>query len=141
MGPEQDGGWTTGELRNYIEDVPGWASLDQVEVGTTVVDVGDIVGGNGFSSSAYDGAWTLKGGPDPRYDRAMEFMARQRTRARNGVVDPGHVHLFKIYSDRDGKDVYYVCVDGHRRVSCAKHLGIKKIKAIVTELVPGKARD
>lgn len=125
-------------LKGYSEDFPNWMDMKQVEIGRQRVDVNDIVGGNGFCNDDYYDDWTLKPvGFDLRYDRVKEFVSKiikKRGKGYKSALDLDYIHLFKFWSEKEGKHVYYVCNDGHRRVSAARTAGIRYIMAEVTSL-------
>lgn len=119
----------TDHLPAYELDFPAWADWAQTENGILPVAVDHIVGGSSARADDYHRDWSNREIFDLRYDRAFAFVKERLSLP--GPIDLGYIHLFKF------DDIYYVCMDGHRRVSAAHVLGIKTILADVTKLFPG----
>ena len=123
-------------LRHYALDHPEWINQKQRELGVQVVKVSDIIGGNPFASKHYSNNWEPNDIEfDRRYQRVERLVKEAIAMQKNVALDLGYIHLFKVYSEELGKCVYYVCMDGHRRVSNCHRLGVDEIKAKVTELI------
>lgn len=126
-------------LHGYDTDFPGWIDMKQVDLGMIDVNVADIIGGNGFANDAYQENWEPK--PiefDYRYERAESFVKdrmKEHGKGKKKALDLDYIHLFRFWSEIEKKHVYYVCNDGHRRVSCAHRLGVTRIRAEVTDLL------
>lgn len=119
-------------MRCYQADHPDWIDMRQVELGTCRVMLRDIVGGDEHAAEEFDDSFQLiPSGFDTRYENVEKHVRRLvKGRMRKRVAhDLGYVHLFKF-----GKE-YYVCMDGHRRVSVGKKLRLHAILAAVTELL------
>lgn len=133
------------DLRNFKDDFPEYYDMyAQKELGRIVVEVKDIIGGNEVAYQYYYENWT----PKPheknlRYTSVTNFVkgrlnvARKQQKGNYKMpLDLGYIHLFKFFCKKSNKDVYYVCGDGHRRVSICHHYKVKRIYAEVTELNP-----
>jgi len=123
-------------LRDYSTDYPNYYEYNQVELGVQEVFVADIIGGNPFASKNYQCDWIPK--PiefDFRYEGVEKFVKARLSESKSEVLDLGYIHLFRFYNRELDKPVYYVCMDGHRRISICHKLEIKKILAKITEIV------
>jgi len=123
-------------LRDYRRDFPDWYDMKQKELGIQKVKVKNIVGGNPFVSENYNSDWVMhKMEFDTRYQRVEQIVKNAIITQKDAdALDLGFIHLFKFYCSRLGKDVYYVCADGHRRTSVCHRLKVPYILAKVTEV-------
>lgn len=119
------------QLRNFQTDFPDWGSKKQVEIGDQPVDVDDIIGGNITVASNFNDDWTPKY-RDNRYKKVLKFVGNTMKGRKRDYINLNWIHLFQFYSDELEKTVYYVCDNGHNRVSAAKELGVETIMADVT---------
>lgn len=121
-------------LRCYEHDFEDWGDLEQVELGVQEVSVKDIVGSSIHARKNFDKNWNpLENEYNDRY-RRVESAIKITINSKSEPLDLGFIHLFKIYSEKDNKDIYYVCMDGNRRVSNCYRLGVKRILAKITLL-------
>lgn len=106
------------------------------DLGVQKVKVSDIIGGNPHASKNYDPDWNpYEVEFDTRYQRVERIVKEAMVTQRDAdALDLGYIHLFKFYNKELGKEVYYVCVDGHRRTSVAHRLNVPYILAKVTEV-------
>ena len=125
----------TSKLARYEVDFPEWGDMRQEEIGIVTVYIEDIVGGTKFRADEYNDDWTIDGENDLRYEKVIDHVKKQVTKQGKEDLDLGWIHLFQFKRD-DGENVYYVCGDGHRRVSACKQLGVMSVKASVTMLLP-----
>lgn len=126
------------KLASYEEDFPGWIDMNQDEIGVVTVHVEDIVGGTSARAGEYNPDWTVENVEnDFRYRKAFAFVEKRMEERGKEDLDLGWIHLFQFTRD-DGENVYYVCADGHRRVSACKQLDVISIRADVTALLPGR---
>ena len=127
------------QLRDYEKDY-NWGEYSQVEMGVNAINVKDIIGGNSPASKNFLEDWSPK--PiefDLRYKGVKENVVQYRMARdkywNDGVLDLGFIHLFQFYSDELNKSVYYVCMDGHSRVSLCHQFKVERIFARVTLVV------
>jgi hypothetical protein len=109
--------------------------MKQTDLGVCRVRVDSIIGGDEHAGEDFDDNFKLivGGGFDLRYENVERYvrgLVKGRMRNKRIAHDLGYIHLFKFDQD------YYVCMDGHRRVSVAKKLRLHAILADVTELLP-----
>lgn len=123
------------QLKSYADYFPEYLDYEQIELGKKTVNVKDIIGGNEIGSKFYNEDWS----PKPieynnRYKGVENFVKYKQTSSKNKILDLGYVHLFGFYSSELSKNIYFVCNDGHRRVSVCHKFKISKIFAEITFL-------
>lgn len=118
------------------ESVEGWSEMSQSELGELLVKPTKIVGTSSQNAQKYTADWyPSQSEMDARYERILfpayvAYSIGDKKTVGEFLDSLGYKHLFYFPKRRS----YYVCIDGNRRTSVARMLGVKWLHYDVTQV-------